>query len=134
MRLVLALMTLLGAATANADNPPKKFPWQKDPGPIAGRWAISCDAQKGLTIEVEAAGNKATGKIHEVGAASKYGYKKGEEILRLTADDYGDWVGTVLWRSVAGVERWDPIRFVATPDELKGTIVIEPCWRVLKHP
>jgi hypothetical protein len=47
----------------------------------------------------------------------------------LAADDYGDWVGHFKWRSVAGAERWEPIRLVATRDLLNATMTIDDCYR-----
>jgi len=36
------------------------------------------------------------------------GYSFGEEIFRLEADDFGDWVGQLLWKGADGRKRWDP--------------------------
>jgi hypothetical protein len=108
----------------------KKYPWEKDPGPIGGKWKATCANSSGMVIEFTLQGEKkATGRVAEVGAASKYGYKAGEEIFRVSADDFGDWVGQLKWRSVNGVERWDPIRFVATQDKLNATMTTDDCYK-----
>jgi hypothetical protein len=126
------LLVIAGAVTAPArgNAKPAKLPWMKAPGPIAGTWKASCPASEGLQIQFTLEDDtKAVGRIVELGAASKYGYKQGEEIFRLTADDYGDWVGQLKWRSVAGAERWEPIRLVATPERLDATMTIDDCYR-----
>jgi hypothetical protein len=53
--------------------------------------------------------------------------------LRLAADDYGDWVGTLRWRSVSGVDRWDPIRLVATDEQLDATITTDECYKKMQR-
>jgi hypothetical protein len=107
-----------------------KRPWQKDPGPIAGSWRVSCPESKGMVILFSLDGaDKATGKIAEVGSASKYGYTKGEEIFRLTADDLGKWVGQLKWRDVRSTERWDAITFVATADVLDAITTTDNCYK-----
>jgi hypothetical protein len=115
------------AATVEAA--PKKLPWMKPPGPIEGRWRATCAGADGMIIAVTVDGKKASGKVEDPGAGAKYGYAKGEEILRLEADDYGDWVGQLEWRSVAGVTRWDPIRFSAVADVLDATMATSECYR-----
>jgi hypothetical protein len=124
------LATLLFGTAATAHDAPKQYPWQKDPGPIAGRWRVSCAHSAGMAIEFTLATPKsASGRICELGKGGKYGYSQGEEILRLDADDFGDWVGKLKWRSVAGVERWDPIRMVATADRLNATMTTDECYK-----
>jgi hypothetical protein len=110
-----------------------KYPWEKPPGPIAGVWAPSCDNSQGMRIEFTVAGNKATGRVVALGAASKYGYTVGEEIFRLTVDDFGEWVGQLHWRNVRGDEHWDPIRFVATSELLNATMTTDGCYRDMHH-
>ncbi|HEY3353185.1 MAG TPA: hypothetical protein VGQ83_08065 [Polyangia bacterium] len=136
MRLVKRIL-LVGfvAVTAAALMSPasaqkKKYPWEKEPGPIAGRWKATCPNSSGLVIEFSLNGEKkAVGRIAELGAAGKYGYKAGEEIFRVSADDFGDWVGQLKWRSVAGAERWDSIRFVATQEKLNATMTTDDCYK-----
>jgi hypothetical protein len=119
--------TMLASGTAMAE---KKYPWAKEPGPIAGKWKTTCPNSAGMVIEFTMAGDKkAVGRIAEVGAASKYGYKHGEEIFRVSADDFGEWVGQLKWRSVAGAERWDPIRLVASPDRLNAAMTTDDCYK-----
>lgn len=126
--LIVALLVL--ASTARAE-PVKKPSWQHAPGAIAGRWKATCPGADGLIVAFTVTDRAATGRIDQLGAAGQYGYTQGEEILRLTADDYGDWVGQLQWRSVAGVVRWDPIRLVATPVELEATMTTSECFRKL---
>ena len=83
-----------------------------------------------MIIEVVLKSDKtSSGRISELGAAGKYGYSEGEEILRLEADDFGKWVGQLKWRSVAGVQRWDPITFVATAEKLNATMTTDACYK-----
>lgn len=136
---IAGLALALGAsAPAFADEKPppqkKKLAWEKAPGPIAGRWRASCPDSKNMVIEVELQGEKkAAGHIVELGAAGKYGYTQGEEIFRLSADDYGDWVGQLHWRSVSGAERWEPIRLVAAADLLDATITTDDCYKKMQR-
>jgi|SRR5579862_9412341 len=127
----LAVFALsLSSSGARADE--KKLPWQKAPGPIAGKWAVTCDGEKGMVLEFVLQGDKkASGRIATLGDAGKYGYKEGEEIFKLDADDYGDWVGQLKWRSVSGIERWDPIRLVAGADSLNATMTTDACYKNL---
>jgi hypothetical protein len=127
VRLLVAALTLclfLGVALAD------KFAWQKPPGPIAGSWQATCPGSKGMVIQFSVNGTvKATGTVTEVGSASKYGYTKGEEIFRLSADDFGKWVGQLKWRNVVGTERWDPITFVATDSVLNAIMTTDHCYK-----
>jgi hypothetical protein len=129
MRRLLVGLFALGLSTpVVADT--VKYPWAKPPGPIAGRFKVSCENSQGLTIEFSLQGEKrAVGRVAALGAAGKYGYKEGEEILKLDADDYGDWVGQLKWRSVSGIERWDPIRLVASANTLNATMTTDGCYR-----
>ncbi len=121
----LWLVVLLAPTSAHA-----KYPWEKEPGPIAGSWRVTCPERQGMVIRFSLDGTtKATGKIAELGSASKYGYRQGEEILRLTADDFGKWVGQLKWRNLQGTERWDPITFVATAGELDASMTTDGCYK-----
>lgn len=82
-----------------------------------------------MLVEFTVNGNKAVGKVVDPGAAKRYGFVKGEEVFRLTADSYGDWVGETRWRSVMGAQHWDSIRFSASADTLSATMTNEPCYR-----
>jgi hypothetical protein len=127
VKLTLTLVMLVAATLAQAA--PNKTPWKKPAGPIEGRWKVTCPGAEGMIVAVTVVEKKATGRVEDPGAGTKYGYAKGEEILRLEADDFGDWVGQLEWRSVAGVTRWDPIRLVATPDMLDATMTTSECYR-----
>jgi hypothetical protein len=128
MVLVVALAAVAFVASATAQK--KKYPWEKEPGPIAGRWKATCPASGNFQIDFRLVGDKkASGTVAELGAAGKYGYKQGEEIFRVAADDFGEWVGQLKWRSVAGAERWDPIRLVATQDKLNATMTTDDCYK-----
>jgi hypothetical protein len=128
-KLTLALGLLVATAVQAAPTTPKKLPWMKPPGPIEGRWKVTCPGADGMIVAFSVVDKKATGRVEDPGAGTKYGYAKGEEILRLEADDFGDWVGQLEWRSVAGVTRWDPIRFVASADVLDATMTTSECYR-----
>jgi hypothetical protein len=127
-KLTLALGLLLATVAQAAPTQPKT-PWKKPAGPIAGRWKVTCAGADGMIIAVTVVENKATGRVEDPGAGTKYGYAKGEEILRLEADDFGDWVGQLEWRGVSGVTRWDPIRMVATAEVLDATMTTSECYR-----
>jgi hypothetical protein len=129
--LLCGFVALAAAAVASsAAAQKKKYPWEKEAVPIAGRWKTTCPNSAGMVVEFTMSGDrKATGRIAELGAAGKYGYKAGDEIFRLSADDFGEWVGQLRWRSVAGAERWDPIRLVATADRLNATQTADDCYK-----
>jgi hypothetical protein len=101
----------------------------RPPSPIAGTWRVTCPENDGMLVEFTVNGNEAVGKVVDPGAAKRYGFVKGEEVFRLTADSYGDWVGKTRWRSVTGAQHWDPIRFSASADTLTATMTNEPCYR-----
>jgi hypothetical protein len=101
----------------------------RPPSPIAGTWRVTCPENDGMLVEFTVDGNKAVGKVVDPGAAKRYGFVKGEEVFRLTADSYGDWVGKTRWRSVTGAQHWDSIRFSASADTLSATMTNEPCYR-----
>jgi len=129
--LMVALVALAAVAFAtSASAQKKKYPWEKEPGPIAGKWKATCPASGNLVIEFRLVGDKkASGTIAELGGAGKYGYKAGEEIFRVGADDFGEWVGQLKWRSVAGAERWDSVRLIAAPDKLNATMTTDDCYK-----
>ena len=74
-------------------------------------------------------GKAAVGRVAVLGQGVKRGYKDGDEILHLTSDDWGQWVGQLHWRSVAGMDRQDPIRFVATANKLDATMSTDECFK-----
>jgi len=125
-----------GAGTtpsATAAGTPAAVPTQpfvdKPPSPIAGTWQVTCNENSGELIEFTVDGNKAVGRVVDPGAAKKYGFQKGEDVFRVTADAYGDWVGEVRWRGVSGAQHWDSIRLSATDSVLSATMTNEPCYR-----
>jgi len=103
----------------------------RPPSPIAGTWRVTCSENDGELVEFTVDGSKASGKVVEPGAAKRYGFQKGEEIFRLTADSYGDWVGETRFRSVSGAQHWDSIRMSATDAMLSATMTNEPCYRTM---
>ena len=106
------------------------YGWRKPPGPIAGRWQTRCDQ---MVVEVRLLEpTRAAGFVHELVDSSGRGYVQGEQILRLSADEYGgDWVGELKWRGGNGVERWDPIRFVSTKETLDAVMTTDDCYRAM---
>jgi hypothetical protein len=123
---LLLLATCLATAAMAEE---KHYSWQKDPGPIAGRWSVTCEEMAGMVVEFSVDGKKATGHVFQVGKGAVVGYLLGEEMLRLEADDFGDWVGQLLWRGADGRKRWDPIRFVATSTQLDATVTTDSCYK-----
>ena len=123
---------------ARAGSSADLFPWMKPPVPIAGRWKVAgnalCKRVKGVVVEIVAAPDDpkaATGRVVEIDAATsrEYGFRRGEEIMQLRADDYGNWRGKVKWRSVTKVQRWDPVYFVLEGGKLSGTMSSDDCWK-----
>lgn len=126
----VALLTQLLSLAAAGRQQPKKYPWEKEPGPIAGRWKVTCARSAGMIVEVGLQSKTtASGHVAVLGAAEKYGYSAGEEMLRLEADDLGKWVGQLKWRSVAGVQRWDPITMIATAEKLNAIMTTDDCYK-----
>jgi hypothetical protein len=124
-----SLIVLAAALATSAMAQEKHYSWQKDPGPISGRWSVTCEEMTGMVAEFSVDGNKATGRISHLGKAGVFGYSVGEEILRLEADGFGDWVGQLHWRAVSIKDRWDPIRFVATSKQLDATMTTDDCYK-----
>lgn len=135
MRVALKRILLVGCfglavLSAPASHGQRKQPWEKGPGPIAGRWRVTCAGAQGMVVEFTLQGDKQTsGRVVHLGEGGKYGYQEGEEIFRLTADDYGDWVGMLKWRGLAGTDRWDPIRFTASEEKLNAAMTTDECYR-----
>lgn len=127
-----AALLVAGSVAAQAPKAePKKQKWQKEPGPITGRWKVTCPSLGGMIITVTAEGDKATGLVAEPGQGAGYGYVKGETIFKVAADGFGEWVGQARWRSAAQPERWDPIRLVASADRLDATQATDACFRAM---
>ncbi|MGA7743944.1 MAG: hypothetical protein ABSF35_03660 [Polyangia bacterium] len=124
-----SLLFLATALVATARGADERFPWQKDPGPIAGRWSVTCDEMAGMVVEFRVDGKKATGRVSHLGKAGLFGYSVGEEMLRLEADDHGDWVGQLRWRGLGSKDRWEPIRLVATSSQLDATMTTDNCYK-----
>jgi hypothetical protein len=129
-----AMVISLGAilATAALAGEPR-FSWQKAPGPIAGRWSVSCREMSGMVVQFNVDGKKATGRISTLGGGSSRNYSNGEEIIKLETDDYGDWVGQLRWRGQGSSEHWDPIRFVATSQQLDATMTTDRCYNNMQR-
>ena len=115
----IALFGVLGWATGAAAAPPT----------IAGWYRMSCPEDEGMIVEMTLDQKKAVGRVVEPGAASKYGYKKGEEMFHLTADPHGDWLGEVHWRGVSGSQHWDSIRIAVGAGGLTATMTNDGCYR-----
>jgi hypothetical protein len=128
--LLVALIGALSLLSLPAESTPKQYPWQKAPGPIAGRWVIACADAQGTQIAVSISGTTATATVvSPKGSIKARGYKAGETILKLAADDHGDWVGKLRWKSVSGDKRWDPIRLVASSQQLNATMTTDSCFQ-----
>ena len=106
-------------------------PADRPPSPIAGAWRMGCPEDVGMVVEFVVDQRKAVGRIVEPGAATKYGYKKGEEMFHLAADAHGDWVGEVRWRGVSGTQHWDGIRMVAQASALTATMTNDGCYKTM---
>ena len=126
-----AIVSLLLGATADAaPSGDKKYPWERPPGPIAGLWRVTCADSAGMQISFKLVDTKnAVGVIAKLGAAKQFGYRKGETIFKLEAQDSGAWQGKLLWRSVSRVRRWDPIYLVASGDTLSAQMSTDACYR-----
>ena len=130
IRLLDTSLIVLAAALATAAMAQEKhYSWQRDPGPISGRWSLTCQDMAGMVVEFRVDDKKATGSVSQVGKAAAMGYSSGEEIFRLEADDFGDWVGQLLWQGADGRRRWDPIRFVATSTQLDASTGMDSCYK-----
>ena len=139
MRILVLFALGCGGATATAPPPsappsapaPVAAPAPSDhqPGALAGRWRITCTENANEVIEFAVNGEKAVGKVAAAGDASRWGFKEGEEVFRLTLDPSGSWAGQVRWRGVSGAEHWDGVVLVAGPKGLTATVTNEPCYR-----
>ena len=58
----------------------ERFPWQKDPGPIAGRWSVTCEEMAGMGVEFGVDGKKAKGRVAHLGKAGVFGYSVGRAV------------------------------------------------------
>ena len=129
-RILGVSLILLGTTLATAARAEEKHgAWQRDPGPISGRWSATCDDLAGMVVNFSVDGKKATGRVSSLGKAGVFGYSVGEEILQLEADDYGDWVGKLQRRGLGSKPRWDSIRFVATSTQLNATMTTDDCYK-----
>jgi hypothetical protein len=124
---VLLSFVVALASVARAEE--RHFSWQKDPGPIAGHWSVTCKEMSGMVVEFSVDGKRATGRISTLGNGGFRNYSNGEEIIRLEADDYGDWVGKLHVRGAdASARWWDSVRFVASAQQLNGTMTMDTCY------
>jgi hypothetical protein len=111
--------------TALAADAPRQVP----PGPIAGRWKVTCPYMEGMVVEFNVQGKKAVGRISTLGKGDYRTYSKDEEILRLTVDDYGEWSGELVWRSASGAHHVDAIRFEVSRDTLNAKMTTDECYK-----
>jgi hypothetical protein len=82
----------------------------------------------GMVVEFSVDGRRATGRISALGHGGFRNYSNGEEIVRLEAYDYGDWVGKLHVRGAdASAQWWDSIRFVASAQQLNATMTTDIC-------
>jgi hypothetical protein len=120
------------ASASPGNNGPHRFVFGASPGPIAGRWVTTCPYTAGMVVDIKvdkADGKSAVGHIAFLGQGVRRGCIEGDELLHLTADDFGQWVGHLHWRSVAGMDRQDPIRFVATANKLDAIMSTDECYK-----
>src|SRR5262249_50822807 len=74
----VALLTQLLSLAAAGRQQPKKYPWEKEPGPIAGRWKVTCARSAGVIIEVGLQSKTtASGHVALPGAAPKERHSAG---------------------------------------------------------
>src|SRR5512142_1371164 len=88
-----ALGVMLACATAVAAVRIQDEKYPAPPDPIAGKWKCTCESFSGMVVEFTVVKTTASGKIAVLGNASNYGFKQGEEIFQLEANDFGAWVG-----------------------------------------
>jgi len=135
---VVAHGTARKAVTTSRHATPAWYSWMRPPAPIAGRWKVAsgpdCSSLAGMVVRIAIPPRqptKATGRVVRRGAAAQLGYREGERVLRLVANDFGAWEGMALWRSVLGVKRWDPVYFVIKDGSLIATMAVDECWQLL---
>jgi hypothetical protein len=150
-----ATTTARGGQVAGGDGQP--FPWQREPGPIAGSWAPTCDRYQGMVVEfvmddpeanpspgdafssqprAAAAAHGfqprlATGRLTQLGVAEKYHYSVGEVIFELEGTMLGKWVGRWKRRTVLRDSRWEMIQLEVDGDKAEAIITNDTCWQVL---
>ena len=82
-----------------------------------------------MVVEVTVSGDNASGRVTFVGEGAKRHYMNGEEILFLKVDDFGQWVGQLRMKTLAGVDKKEPIRFVATETMLDGIVTTDQAFK-----
>ena len=123
--MVLSFVVALASVAGGEE---RHFSWQKNPGPIAGHWSVTCKEMSGMVVEFSVDGKRATGRISALGNGGFRNYSNGQEIIRLEADDYGDWVGKLHVRGADASAQWrDSIRFVASAQKLNATMTTDIC-------
>ena len=75
----------------------------------------------------------AVGRIKALGRGRAFGYKVGDEILKLRAGNGGQWTGTLLWRNDAGERRWQPITMRRSGPRLHGESANEHCYEQMER-
>jgi hypothetical protein len=108
-------------------------PADRQPSALAGRFRITCADNAGEIIEFTVNGDKAVGRVVDPGAASRFGFRAGEEVMRLTLDPAGAWSGQVSYRGVSGDQHWDGITLAATPQAASAMITNEACYRDMRR-
>ena len=71
---------------------------------------------------------------HLYRAGRQFHYKVGEEILRLTGQGGGSWIGQLLWRNTAGLSRWQAITMRMNGKKLHGISANEHCYEFMTRP
>lgn len=122
-----------GNARANAafnqpPGPDKKRPWYQPPGPIAGKWKTSAFPPD-MVVEITVTGKNASGRVLSVGDGTKRHYSNGEEILTLQVDDFGQWVGQLRKKYLNGMDKKEPIRFVASESVLDAIMTTDEAFK-----
>jgi hypothetical protein len=127
------------AETQAAPNKPRAssntFPWMRVAPPIAGTWQLAqapgCQALAGMVVTIVTADSQptvATGTVTKLSANNILGYRKGEVVMKLRANDFGLWPAKILWRSILGVQRWDPGTFSVQGQTIEGKMLVDRCW------
>jgi hypothetical protein len=128
MRLACVLGFLVAASTiAGADE--KHYPYERPPGPIGGRWKVTCADMDGLILDFKVDGPNAVGSVASLGKGGIRNYRAGEQIIHVQVDEFGQWYGKLVWRSVSGASHEDSIRLVATQDTLDAVMTTDDCYK-----
>jgi hypothetical protein len=116
------------STSQSTPGPDRKRPWWKPPGPIAGKWKTSGNPSD-MVVEITVSGKNATGRVILPADGAKRHYAAGEEVLTLQVDDFGQWIGQLRKKTLAGVDKKEPIRFVATESVLDAIMTTDDAWK-----